>query len=572
MKKTQISPGIHHASARGPRFLRRLRDLLAGGFQPPQLVPVPIATGAGSGRAPLRPDPVELPLHRVFGRRRDEDKEQGASGPDEQAVPAADAEVQGQGISAEPPSGAEEGISQEYTEQVQPVPSALTDDERSELAPEPGLETSPVGSSWSSTAPDDPATEPSPFTFEPAADPQDLPAWTPSPLSQGGFPSFGATSGEEASPLSPWSSGVDPDPSPFGGVPSAEEAANDEPGGWPQAPEPVPYWASSGTPSSGDAGFGDAQYVEAEATDPAPSGDSEWARAPEDLDAPAEEAKTVAQAPDALDVVPEVDAPAESFESYDPDQVVEEPVVEVAETPFEISAPEPVTAPTPIYHVEEPARHVGAAALVADARAFPLPEGDVLFRNLRSGFTDPARLLRHLAGEGHTGVMHVASLDDRNSYIVLVDGYVVAVASDSQGRLTTTNRVSFPSFPNSQDILNVIIYPREIARGLGLLLHAPVHFRGLGAMFINMDGLRSYLSKHSASGGLVVQSDQGTGVALFDDGRLVGAYSGNAAPEADLAPLRDLIKDLDAEIDVRFGGPQSLDPIPLDTLLAGYPL
>jgi hypothetical protein len=215
---------------------------------------------------------------------------------------------------------------------------------------------------------------------------------------------------------------------------------------------------------------------------------------------------------------------------------------------------------------------LGAVALVEDARAFPLPEGEVIFRNLRSGFTDPARLLRHLAGEGHTGVMHVAGADERNTYIVLVDGYVVAVASDSRGRLTTTNRVSFPNFPNSQDTLNVISYEREIARGLGLLLHAPVHFRGLGAMFVNLDGLRSYLSKRSASGGMVVQSDTGTGVALFDDGRLVGVYSGSGSPGTDLAPLRDLIKDLDAEIDVRFGGPKDLDPVSLDTLLAGYPL
>ncbi len=118
----------------------------------------------------------------------------------------------------------------------------------------------------------------------------------------------------------------------------------------------------------------------------------------------------------------------------------------------------------------------------------------------------------------------------------------------------------------------MITYPAEIARGLGLLLHAPVHFSGLGAMFVDLDGLRSFLSKRSASGGLVVEAATGTGVALFDEGRLVGAYSGASIPEEDLAPLRELIKDLDAEIDVRFGGPHSLEPIPLETLLAGYPL
>ncbi|MDA8395524.1 MAG: hypothetical protein M0T72_09860, partial [Candidatus Dormibacteraeota bacterium] len=276
------------------------------------------------------------------------------------------------------------------------------------------------------------------------------------------------------------------------------------------------------------------------------------------------------------------EAAPEEPESTDLPEPPAEPAPEEAVAPAEeyTVEPEPATwvaeeAPAPTYLTyppEEAPVHVGAVALVEDARAFPLPEGEILFRNLRAGFTDPARLLRHLAGEGHTGVLHVAAAEGRNTYVVLVDGYVVAVAGDAQGRVTTTNRVAFPNFPNSQDVLNVITYPREIARGLGLLLHAPVHFRGLGAMFVNLDGLRSYLSKHSASGGMVVASDQGTGVALFDDGRLVGAYTGNQAPDEDLTPLRELIKDLDAEIDVRMGGPKELDPIPLDTLLAGYPL
>ena len=205
-------------------------------------------------------------------------------------------------------------------------------------------------------------------------------------------------------------------------------------------------------------------------------------------------------------------------------------------------------------------------------RSFPLPEGDVVFRNLRAGFTDPSRLLRHLAGEGHTGVLHVLGVDQSNSYVVLVDGYVVAVATDRQGNITTTRRISFPNFPNSQDTINVITYPRQIARGLGLLLHAPVRFAGLGAMFVNLEGLRSYLSKYSSSGGLIVHAQDGIGVALFEEGKLVGAYANGNAPTSDLGQLRDLVKDLEAEIDVRFGGPQELEPTPLDTLLSGYPL
>lgn len=247
-------------------------------------------------------------------------------------------------------------------------------------------------------------------------------------------------------------------------------------------------------------------------------------------------------------------------------------VLTVAEEPW--SSPAVVVEEGIIYQ-PAPAISLGSApgeAAALETRSFPLPEGDVVFRNLRAGFTDPSRLLRHLAGEGHTGVLHVQGVDQSNSYVVLVDGYVVAVATDRQGNITTTNRIAFPNFPNSQDTINVITYPRQIARGLGLLLHAPVRFAGLGAMFVNLEGLRSYLSKYASSGGLVVHAQDGIGVALFEDGKLVGAYANGNAPTSDLGQLRDLVKDLEAEIDVRFGGPQELEPTPLDTLLSGYPL
>jgi hypothetical protein len=247
-------------------------------------------------------------------------------------------------------------------------------------------------------------------------------------------------------------------------------------------------------------------------------------------------------------------------------------VLTIADEPW--STPAAVVEEAVIFRPSQPSsietRPAEMAAL--QTRSFPLPEGEMVFRNLRAGFTDPARLLRHLAGEGHTGVLHVLGVDGSNSYVVLVDGYVVAVATDREGSITTTSRISFPNFPNSQDTINVITYPRQIARGLGLLLHAPLRFAGLGAMFVNLEGLRSYLSKYSSSGGLIVHAQDGIGVALFEDGKLVGAYANGNAPTSDLGQLRELVKDLEAEIDVRFGGPQELEPTPLDTLLSGYPL
>ena len=500
----------------GPALSGALRRLL----EPPpsrQLAPVLVPAGApGPWRAP-----DQQIFHPVFGRKRDENP---APGPEEagsetsEAADSADAMVPGAGELPPIPSAPEPGEGE-----------GLDAAEAEEVAAEPAAEEA----GWSSYQP---PAEPSPFSFEAEPERHDLPAWTPTPLGESAFPAFPA---EPEETPGPW------------GTPQGPEVV-DFPGGEYQEPAPEAAWPSA-------------------AQDPV------WGAQGADMESAPEvevpESHFTEEAPEA--------APIES-DSQEVTESPAEPAPDEGAVPAEEYAIEPESAtwvaeepPVPAYltyPTEEPAPHLGAVALVEDARAFPLPEGEILFRNLRAGFTDPARLLRHLAGEGHTGVMHVAAAEGRNTYVVLVDGYVVAVASDSQGRVTTTNRVAFPNFPNSQDVLNVITYPREIARGLGLLLHAPVHFRGLGAMFVNLDGLRSYLSKHSASGGMVVASDQGTGVALFDDGRLVGAYTGNQAPEGDLTPLRELIKDLDAEIDVRMGGPKELDPIPLDTLLAGYPL
>ncbi len=520
MNHSQRQPRSDRKSAGGPDFLRRLRDALDELAYGRQLVPVPIPVGSLPARSQSAPRGFDQ-VHFVFGRRRDE------SSPDDAANSPAEPDA--------------EGASEAEPQFELPPPPSAADATDGEPSGEEVSSPSAVGSTWTSPAADEPSP-PSPFSYDATSDQPDLPAWAPSPLLGGSFPTF--------------DSEADTDPAPWGGepvaptfdpqTPAAEPLAGDA-AGWPGATvEPAPLWSAEAPATPFADSSATDEGVEARGPEPAEDDAQELVAAPSDEE---------------MTVVTEL----EEFTPFEPESIPE--VVAVSETSWSVSTPEPAT-----HMVDLGPVHPAAIALVEDARAFPLPEGEVLFRNLRSGFTDPARLLRHLAGEGHTGVMHVAGADERNTYIVLVDGYVVAVATDDRGKLTTTNRVAFPNFPNSQDVLNVIIYPREIARGLGLLLHAPVHFRGLAAMFVNLDGLRSYLSKHAASGGLVVQSDTGTGVALFDDGRLVGVYSGSEAATTDLEPLRELIKDLDAEIDVRFGGPKELDPVPLDTLLAGYPL
>jgi hypothetical protein len=557
MKNPERRSRSNSKTAGGPGILRRWLDSLRELVNQRQLVPVPVSAPTPGPFRRRDPEPPSDGIYRVFGRRKDEAPKEDSD--------SSDGKVE-EGGALEDAAGGDQ-----LDEHIPPIPSAQgpsgedeaeDSDESDETEVHSPEASSLVGSSWSSSVPESDPVEPSPFSYEPPADQADLPAWTPTTSPVSDFPTFSPET--EAEPT-PWAGGPDDDSDELTSYsPVAAQSTplgDDQPWAAATADSPWPVGHEEEAPES--------QFVNSSFNDQEAASEEAQTQEEEEEAATYDEPGQVADAV----AIEEVEDAAEEeglSPSFETEPIPE--VVAVSEGAWSVSTSEPEPSYVTVPSDPERSVHLGAVALVEDARAFPLPEGEVIFRNLRSGFTDPARLLRHLAGEGHTGVMHVAGADERNTYIVLVDGYVVAVASDSGGRLTTTNRVSFPNFPNSQDTLNVISYEREIARGLGLLLHAPVHFRGLGAMFVNLDGLRSYLSKRSASGGMVVQSDTGTGVALFDDGRLVGVYSGSGSPGTDLAPLRELIKDLDAEIDVRFGGPKDLDPVSLDTLLAGYPL
>jgi hypothetical protein len=523
--------------------LGRLREALGelgrgGARLQPVLVPVPIRSD------PLPPQELPIPsrpFQMAFGRRKD-----GKSQDEDEGEGGETADNSDQLASENEPDLA----------QLPPIPSAMgateIDEEEDESDQAP-----PTPEAVSSWAPLEPATAETGTEAEAEAEAgtpaeADLPAW--------GSRSIEASAFDTAAAAGTGETGADSEePTPWGSA-----AVDDD--------DPTTFAPSVVDPRG--VGVDNLTWLPEGADEPAP-----WAVTAESEDQPVAAASDTVAA-GATEVLEEVDEiqeiPAESpaevvAPSQEPESLPEIETVSVEH--WATAEPVPVATEAAVFPTAPDVFGVlTSEALSLQTRSFPLPEGELVFRNLRAGFTDPSRLLRHLAGEGHTGVLHVLGVDGSNGYVVLVDGYVVAVANDRQGSITTTTRVTFPNFPNSQDAINVISYSRQIARGLGLVLHAPVRFAGLGAMFVNLEGLRSYLSKYSSSGGLIVHAQDGIGVALFDDGKLVGAYANGNAPTSDLAQLKDLVKDLEAEIDVRFGGPKELEPIPLDTLLSGYPL
>ncbi|MGC2192941.1 MAG: hypothetical protein WA751_11490 [Candidatus Dormiibacterota bacterium] len=492
----------------------------------PALVPIPVGVPP---RPPREIQPAVITRHLAFGRRKDSKGEDDEEGDDLGATDGSDPDL----------------------DQLPPIPSALG---AGELPADLGVEAAheDAGGAWK---PLDSTTvegaDPGDADVDSAAADQSedtLPTWGGRSL-EAPEASAGGSSDQGSDEPAPWGSpATDDEPATF--TPAVVDPKEDHPENlaWLQsgAAEETAPWAVHADAQSGDGPAAVESF-----TDPVAE--------LEEIDEIDEIEPETPQEDEALGTGPE------GLDSFSE-------VLTVAEEPW--TSPVSVVEEAVIYQTvpDRSMESIRDQPTLLQTRSFPMPEGEVVFRNLRAGFTDPARLLRHLAGEGHTGVLHVLGVDGSNSYVVLVDGYVVAVATDRQGSITTTNRIAFPNFPNSQDTINVITYSRQIARGLGLLLHAPVRFAGLGAMFVNLEGLRSYLSKYASSGGLIVHAQDGIGVALFEDGKLVGAYANGNAPTSDLGQLRDLVKDLEAEIDVRFGGPQELEPTPLDTLLSGHPL
>ncbi|MFZ0996097.1 MAG: hypothetical protein WAO09_09015 [Candidatus Dormiibacterota bacterium] len=520
------------------RLREAIGELGRGGARlQPALVPAPIRGGS------LPPQELAFPsgpLQMAFGRRKD-----GKSPDEDEAHGEATADNPDQLSSENEPDLA----------QLPPIPSAIGATEIDEEAERESDQASPTPEAASSWAPLESATAETgmgPETeAEAAALPEaDLPAWGSRSIEASAFetPAAAATGETRAD---------SEEPTPWGSAPLDDE---DQTTFAPSVVDPRGIGVDnlSWLPEGADEPAPWAVTAETEDKTEAAAGDT-FAAGPIEVFEEVDEVQEITAEPPAGEVVSSLESLTEMETVSVERWTTPEPVPVATEAAVFPKAPEVFAAPT-------------SEAPSLQTRSFPLPEGELVFRNLRAGFTDPARLLRHLAGEGHTGVLHVLGVDGSNGYVVLVDGYVVAVANDRQGSISTTTRVTFPNFPNSQDAINVISYSRQIARGLGLLLHAPVRFAGLGAMFVNLEGLRSYLSKYSSSGGLIVHAQEGIGVALFDDGKLVGAYANGNPPTSDLAQLKDLVKDLEAEIDVRFGGPKELEPIPLDTLLSGYPL
>ncbi|HEY8739805.1 MAG TPA: hypothetical protein VIN56_04355, partial [Candidatus Dormibacteraeota bacterium] len=188
---------------------------------------------------------------------------------------------------------------------------------------------------------------------------------------------------------------------------------------------------------------------------------------------------------------------------------------------------------------------------------YPMPLGKTIHAGLTAGFVDFPKLLRSLAKDKHSGYVRLSG-DKFTGVLLFSSGAVVEALYDGDGQVSTGSN-AFHGFGDRIDegegALDVVQLSPEMVTGIYQLLTANSIYDRLLARFIKADALLEYLTELGTSGAVIVRHGESTGIVLFREGKILGAYT-DASREVDEAPSKviALCDEPAAEIEVR-GGP-----------------
>jgi hypothetical protein len=188
---------------------------------------------------------------------------------------------------------------------------------------------------------------------------------------------------------------------------------------------------------------------------------------------------------------------------------------------------------------------------------YPVPLGKTVHEGLTAGFVDFPKLLRSLAKDKHSGYVRLSG-ENFTGVLLFSSGAVVEAIYDGDSRVSTGS-VAFHSFGDRIDegegALDVVQLSPEMVTGIFQLLTANSVYDKLLARFIKADALLEYLTEQGTSGAVIVRQESHTGIVLFREGKILGAYT-DTSREVDNSPQKviALCAEPAAEIEVR-GGP-----------------
>ena len=188
---------------------------------------------------------------------------------------------------------------------------------------------------------------------------------------------------------------------------------------------------------------------------------------------------------------------------------------------------------------------------------YPVPMGTSLHLGLTAGFVDFPKLLRSLAKDEHSGYVRLSG-EGFLGVLLFSSGAVVEAVFDADGKVST-GAAAFAMFgeriDNGEGGLDVIQLSAEMVTGIYQLLTAPSIYEKLLARFIKADALLEYLAEQNTSGAVIVRGRDGaTGIVLYREGHLLGAYTDESRDTAtDAGKVVALCEEPSAEIEVRGG-------------------
>ena len=188
---------------------------------------------------------------------------------------------------------------------------------------------------------------------------------------------------------------------------------------------------------------------------------------------------------------------------------------------------------------------------------YPVPMGSPLHEGLTAGFVDFPKLLRSLAKDEHSGYVRLSG-EGFLGVLLFSSGAVVEAIFDAGGKVSTGS-AAFAMFgeriDNGEGGLDVIQLSPEMVTGIYQLLTAPSIYENLMARFIKADALLEYLAEQGTSGAVIVRGTDGaTGIVLYREGQLLGAYTNDSREStSDARKVVALCEEPTAEIEVRGG-------------------
>jgi hypothetical protein len=201
----------------------------------------------------------------------------------------------------------------------------------------------------------------------------------------------------------------------------------------------------------------------------------------------------------------------------------------------------------------------------------PVPAGQVMYDSLKTSFVDFPRLLTTLQREGYTGYVRLLT-DSASGLIYFRQGTVLECVFDSGRDPLETGRGALQRFDQEvmrgQGVLDVVGLSAELIDGLYELTVAQPIYTELYAAWVDLNAFLAFLEDRKLTGSLMVRSDAATGVIIFDQGRLRGAYTSEDREVTSRADMvLSLCRDPNAMIEVKAAPEASPQPLAVDDML-----